>query len=489
MWKKIKGQMGSNPGGLYEDESGIRWYVKFLSSKDRMMNELLANKLYELAGAHVPESKLVNIDGEEGLASKYNPSLSQGYAEKLTGGREGFAIDAWLANWDVVGLDYDNMLIDEENKVHRIDPGGALDYRAQGGRKGPAFGDEVSELDTLRNPDMNETAHSVFGDMSNAEIRQSIDKVLAIPDNEIKRVVMKYGPSNKQELLKKLLARKKYLKNIKPKFASRLLNKQAFVKLSFVSKCPGHRNSKGELAEWCVKSHDTGEIISSHKTKAQAKEHLKQMHIHKGSIKRAKEVGVKVPAKLLNALEKLDRSFKPGKGLGFFIEELEELSGLTIDRINSGSSRAVFAINDNVVLKIATSKTGIDQNKVEYKTYEKVETCSMITRIFYYNTDFKWLISERTIRQVKDSDFGVYGADSLNLLVAAAERPKDADRLIDTKKDPKSLKDLQDLISKFGLLAGDLLPNNWGIVERKGQEYPVVLDYGLDQAVWYKHYN
>lgn len=132
---------------------------------------------------------------------------------------------------------------------------------------------------------MNETAHSIFGDMSNSEIRQSIDKVLAIPDNEIKRVVMEYGPSNKQELLKKLLARKKYLKNIKPKFASRFLNKQAFVKLSFVSKCPGHRNSKGELAEWCVKSHDTGEIISSHKTKAQAKEHLRQMHIHKGSDK------------------------------------------------------------------------------------------------------------------------------------------------------------------------------------------------------------
>lgn len=283
MWKKIKGQLGSNPGGLYEDESGVRWYVKFLASKDRMMNELLANKLYDLAGIRVPESKLVDIDGKEGLASKYNPSLSQGNIEDLTGGREGFAIDAWLANWDVVGLVYDNMLVDENKQIHRIDPGGALDYRAQGGRKGPAFGDEVSELDTLRNPDMNETAHSIFGDMSNAEIRQSIDKVLAIPDNVIKRVVMEYGPSNKQELLKKLLARKKYLKKIKPKFASHFLNKQAFVKLSFVSKCPGHRNSKGELAEWCVKSHDTGEIISSHRTKAQAKEHLRQMHIHKGS--------------------------------------------------------------------------------------------------------------------------------------------------------------------------------------------------------------
>ncbi len=41
----------------------------------------------------------------------------------------------------------------------------------------------------------------------------------------------------------------------------------------------GHRNSKGELAEWVIKSHETGEILSSHKSEKKAKEHLQQMHI------------------------------------------------------------------------------------------------------------------------------------------------------------------------------------------------------------------
>ena len=41
----------------------------------------------------------------------------------------------------------------------------------------------------------------------------------------------------------------------------------------------GHRNSKGELAEWVIKSHETGEILSSHKSEKKAKEHLKHMHI------------------------------------------------------------------------------------------------------------------------------------------------------------------------------------------------------------------
>lgn len=47
----------------------------------------------------------------------------------------------------------------------------------------------------------------------------------------------------------------------------------------YVCHIKGHRNSKGELAEWVIKSHETGEILSSHKSEQKAKEHLQQMHI------------------------------------------------------------------------------------------------------------------------------------------------------------------------------------------------------------------
>lgn len=47
----------------------------------------------------------------------------------------------------------------------------------------------------------------------------------------------------------------------------------------YVCHMKGHRNSKGELAEWVIKSHETGEILSSHKSEKKAKEHLQQMHI------------------------------------------------------------------------------------------------------------------------------------------------------------------------------------------------------------------
>ena len=52
------------------------------------------------------------------------------------------------------------------------------------------------------------------------------------------------------------------------------------IKESYVKHCPGHKNTNGEDAEWCIVDHDDGKILSSHKTKEQAKSHLRDMKIH-----------------------------------------------------------------------------------------------------------------------------------------------------------------------------------------------------------------
>ena len=43
----------------------------------------------------------------------------------------------------------------------------------------------------------------------------------------------------------------------------------------------GHKNSKGEDAPWTIVSHETGKILSSHKSEAEAKKHLQQMEYYK----------------------------------------------------------------------------------------------------------------------------------------------------------------------------------------------------------------
>ena len=43
----------------------------------------------------------------------------------------------------------------------------------------------------------------------------------------------------------------------------------------------GHKNSKGEDAPWTIVSCKTGKILSSHKSKEAADEHLQQMEYYK----------------------------------------------------------------------------------------------------------------------------------------------------------------------------------------------------------------
>lgn len=59
----------------------------------------------------------------------------------------------------------------------------------------------------------------------------------------------------------------------------KLSNKR--IKISYIQHLEGHKDSKGEIAPWVIKSHITNKIISSHKTEQEAKDHLKDINIHK----------------------------------------------------------------------------------------------------------------------------------------------------------------------------------------------------------------
>src|SRR5271156_2308299 len=59
------------------------------------------------------------------------------------------------------------------------------------------------------------------------------------------------------------------------------------MKVAYVSHCPGHTNSKGEAAPWCIRQHNTNKILESFKSESAAKEGLKNMESHKGSVKEA----------------------------------------------------------------------------------------------------------------------------------------------------------------------------------------------------------
>jgi hypothetical protein len=81
-------------------------------------------------------------------------------------------------------------------------------YRAQGETK--EFGSTVGEITSMRDPKINAQTASVFGNMTDAEVSASIDKVLAIPDYSIIALVNQHGLAG-QGVAATLIARKNWL--------------------------------------------------------------------------------------------------------------------------------------------------------------------------------------------------------------------------------------------------------------------------------------
>ncbi|MDP9843262.1 phage minor capsid protein [Streptosporangium lutulentum] len=208
--RQVGGQGGSNPGGLFEDENGNRYYVKTQKSEQHAANEIASTRLYAAAGIRVPE--IHRGRGAPGLpdgvqtASRIIDGV-QTTPEKLRGpAREGFAVDAWLANWDTAGLTFDNMLLTDSGDVARIDTGGSMLFRAQGDPKGDAFGDTVPEWTTMRDKGTAPQASRLFSDMTPAEELAALKRVEQVTPDAIRSIVADSGLP--ESIADKLIARR-----------------------------------------------------------------------------------------------------------------------------------------------------------------------------------------------------------------------------------------------------------------------------------------
>ncbi|MET9018218.1 hypothetical protein ABZX74_46660 [Streptomyces olivaceoviridis] len=214
-WEKLSDRLGSNPGGVYRDSAGHRFYVKQAPSADHARNEVLAATLYRMAGVEVPRLALVLINGAPGTASPFLPGAQNDLLERK---REelyrkkvqaGFAVDAWLANRDVAGQLYDNILTWNSYPV-RVDFGGALLFRARGEEKGTDFGPDVPDWHDLRDPNVNAQSAAIFQEISSTQIRESAAAVHGVHSAAIDFAVDSVGfESSKADTVKELLKRRR----------------------------------------------------------------------------------------------------------------------------------------------------------------------------------------------------------------------------------------------------------------------------------------
>ena len=211
---------GMHGGGIFVDRSTGKKYVIKFNETENSRNEVMASKLYKAAGVDVPDMHLVdNGNGQQFVASEFRPDYKEARSAiaegKVPGLREGFPVDAWLGNWDVVGNNFENMGLNGRGEAMRVDVGGAGRMRARGTPKSDlgegAWSAHVPEWETLRDPDWNRNAGKVFAGVTPEQLQAGAKMVGAVDPATIRDIVAKYGPLDpveQRDLASILIARR-----------------------------------------------------------------------------------------------------------------------------------------------------------------------------------------------------------------------------------------------------------------------------------------
>ena len=185
------------------------------------------------------------------------------------------------------------------------------------------------------------------------------------------------------------------------------------------------------------------------------------------------------------------------------VKYCEEMLG---EPVGAGSSRVVFQIDDETVLKLAKNEKGIAQNKEEIKI--GLDSNLIYVPKIFNGSDEKnglWIISEYVLPAQKGDFRKVFGikfddvANFVHHLQGCDDSfisPFHKSIIKDIYKDyswcvngTKLLKEIELLYTKYNSLVSDLgQMANWGMCRRNGKTYMVMLDSGCSQEVYNKYY-
>jgi len=163
--------------------------------------------------------------------------------------------------------------------------------------------------------------------------------------------------------------------------------------------------------------------------------------------------------------------------------------------IGEGSSRTAFEYSSGKVLKIAksfrgggNSKAGVAQNKAEVDAYTNPRIKPITTKIFEYDTNFNWIISE-LVRPATSSEFKSYvGCPPYEAISLAEELNRRGEMDLEDFDDKPNTEFIESVASllKEGTMGADLeVVDHWG---KTSDGRIVVLDYGFTQEVFNDFY-
>lgn len=161
-----------------------------------------------------------------------------------------------------------------------------------------------------------------------------------------------------------------------------------------------------------------------------------------------------------------------------------------LKRLSSGSSRVVYILPDDSVLKLAKNDRGLAQNKAESNPKMKSKFLNKIIRKAdnhaWINTTYLDKITEKEFEKLTDVNFKDFGkAIKYGLKSLSGSTKKKPENFEDIEK-TKLYSELYRLGKEFKLLPGDMARiSSWGCRDN----HPVLLDAGLTKDIFDKYYD
>lgn len=199
---RFLGTQGGSNRAYYTQIGDKLYYIKYPSSEKlgQSVEEVIASRLYRSAGIDAPNMKYVYDEEGNiiGMAGEFIPDLSTTpkNPDQFT---DGFAADAWLADWDAPKNDNTQY---RTSGVVKVDVGGSLRYRARGEMKD--FGAVVNELSSLIEQ------NGRFMSMTKQQLLNSLKHVTDMPEARIQKIIDE-SPLDDGQLTSILLKRKEYM--------------------------------------------------------------------------------------------------------------------------------------------------------------------------------------------------------------------------------------------------------------------------------------
>jgi len=169
--------------------------------------------------------------------------------------------------------------------------------------------------------------------------------------------------------------------------------------------------------------------------------------------------------------------------------------------LGRGSSRVVYRVDNDKVLKLAKNKKGLAQNEAEIDWANDSYFDNILAHIFDYDTEkHLWVEMELELR-TKKSDFKRLWDVDLDDLDTYLRNFYDRnngrrasfhqdEEVKDKLDNNEEVMNLVDFMMNSDSQPGDLTKSNsWGLVKREGHETLALIDFGLTSSVYDNYYS